>query len=141
MVADTHFTLYIPALIYQEMVNHVLIGYPNEACGALGSRGNEVVKHYPTTNAAQEPDDFSIIDEADMVRIYNDIDDYDGDLIYYHSHPVSEAYPSARDIDWAKRSGYFYLIFSLQYHPKPPYARLFKIARDGTVTEGHIVCL
>jgi proteasome lid subunit RPN8/RPN11 len=124
------------------MVDHVLAGYPNEACGALGSKGNQVVKNYPTANAAAEkgyrPDDFSIISEADMVRIYNEIDEYDGELIYYHSHPVSEAYPSARDIEWAKAGGYLYLIFSLQYHPKAPYARIFKIVGDGTVMEGKI---
>lgn len=138
MVADTGFVVRIPETIYQEMVAHVVAGYPNEACGALGSVSNEVVKNYPTENAAEEPDDFSIISEADIVRIYNDIDEYDGDMIYYHSHPQSEAYPSARDKEWAKRSGYLYLIFSLQYRPEPPYARIFSIAPDGSVTEGKI---
>ena len=138
MVAENSFIVRIPVSIYEEMASHVLAGYPNEACGALGSKGNQVVKNYPTANAAEQPDDFSIISEADMVRIYNDVDEYDGDLIYYHSHPVSEAYPSARDIDWAKRSGYLYIIFSLQYRSEPPYARIFTIARDGTITEGKI---
>jgi [CysO sulfur-carrier protein]-S-L-cysteine hydrolase len=138
MVAETSFVVRIPETLYQEMLSHVLAGYPDEACGALGSQGDLVVKNYPTANAAEQPDDFSIISEADIVRIYNDIDAYDGDMIYYHSHPLSEAYPSARDIDWAKRSGYLYIIFSLQYHPKPPYARVFKIATDGGVTEGQV---
>jgi proteasome lid subunit RPN8/RPN11 len=142
MVAENNFVVRIPISIYNEMVDHVLAGYPDEACGALGSQGDQVVKHYPTANAAADkgyrPDDFSIISEADMVRIYNEIDEYDGELIYYHSHPVSEAYPSARDIEWAKVGGYLYLIFSLQYRPKPPYARIFRIAADGTVTEGNI---
>lgn len=140
MVAENSFVIHIPTSIYNEMVEHVLAGYPDEACGALGNKGNQVVKHYPTANAAADkgyrPDDFSIISEADMVRIYNEIDAYDGELIYYHSHPVSEAYPSARDIEWAKVGGYLYLIFSLQYRPKSPYARIFKISRDGKVIEG-----
>ncbi len=138
MVATSDFVVEIPTAIYQEMVEHVSAGYPDEACGALGSVGQRVVKNYPTANAAEHPDDFSIISEADIVRIYNDIDSYDGDMIYYHSHPITEAYPSARDIEWAKRSGYLYLIFSLRLRPEPPYARLFKITPDGTVTEGHI---
>ena len=142
MVAENNFVVHIPRSIYDEMVDHVLACYPDEACGALGSRGDQVVKHYPTVNAAAEkgyrPDDFSIISEADMVRIYNEIDDYDGELIYYHSHPISEASPSARDVEWAKVGGYLYLIFSLQYRPQPPYARIFKIASDGLVTEGSI---
>ncbi|HLI90746.1 MAG TPA: M67 family metallopeptidase [Ktedonobacteraceae bacterium] len=138
MVADARFVVRIPEAIYNEMVAHVVAGYPDEACGALGSNGNLVVKNYPTANAAEHPDDFSIISDADLVRIYNDIDSYDGDMIYYHSHTRSEAYPSARDIDWAKRSGYLYIIFSLQYHPEPPYARVFRIEGDGAVVEGKI---
>ncbi len=141
MVAETAFVVRIPESIYQEMVAHVIAGYPDEACGALGSKGEEVVKNYPTANAAEQPDDFSIISEADIVRIYNDIDGYDGDMIYYHSHPQSEAYPSARDIDWAKRSGYLYIIFSLQYHPKPPYARVFQVDSNGGVVEGKIAVI
>ncbi len=138
MVAEAQFVVRIPHAIYAEMLSHIVAGYPNEACGALGSVNGEVLKNYPTANAAAQPDDFSIISEADIVRIYNDIDSYDGDMIYYHSHPQSEAYPSARDIDWAKRSGYLYLIFSHRHYPEPPYARIFAISPSGGVTEGTI---
>jgi len=141
MVSDQQFVVRIPQAIYTEMVAHVLAGYPDEACGALGSKDSLVVKNYPTANAAEQPDDFSIISEADIVRIYNDIDEYDGDMIYYHSHPRSEAYPSARDNEWARRSGYLYIIFSLRFHPEPPYARVFAIASSGSVTEGKIALI
>ncbi|GER86170.1 hypothetical protein KDW_03320 [Dictyobacter vulcani] len=138
MVVDARFVIHVPSTIYQEMVEHVSAGYPDETCGALGSLAERVVKNYPTANVAEHPDDFSIISESDMVRIYNDIDTYDGDLIYYHSHPITEAYPSARDIEYAKRSGYLYIIFSHRHHPQPPYARVFKIDIQGEVTEGKI---
>lgn len=135
------FVVRIPDAIYQEMLVRIVASYPNEGCGALGSKGNRVVKHYPTENAAEEPDDFSIIAESDLVRIYNDIDGYDGAMIYYHSHPKSEAYPSARDIEWAKRSGYLYIIFSHRLYPQPPYARVFAISNEGVVTEGKVEIL
>lgn len=138
MVVDASFVIHVPSTLYQEMVEHVSAGYPDETCGALGSLAERVVKNYPTANVAEHPDDFSIISESDMVRIYNDIDTYDGDLIYYHSHPITEAYPSARDIEYAKRSGYLYIIFSHRHHPQPPYARVFKIDPQGSVTEGKI---
>ena len=51
MVAENNFVVHIPVSIYNEMVNHVLAGYPDEACGALGSQGDRVVKHYPTAVA------------------------------------------------------------------------------------------
>jgi proteasome lid subunit RPN8/RPN11 len=138
MVTKPDFAVRIPEVIYNEMVSHITTGYPDEACGALGSKDGTVVKNYPTANAAEFPDDFSIISEADIVRIYNDIDAYDGDMIYYHSHPRSEAYPSARDIEWAKRSGYLYLIFSYRHYPEPAYARIFAIDPDGGVMEGRV---
>ena len=138
MVAENSFVVRIPEAMYNEMLAHIVAGYPNEACGALGSVDGVAVKNYPTANAAEHPDDFSIISEADIVRIYNDIDAYDGDMIYYHSHPHSEAYPSQRDKEWAKRSGYLYIIFSHRFYPETPYARVFKIAPNGDVTEGTI---
>lgn len=133
------FTVYITESIYQEMLAHIVASYPNEGCGALGSKDGQVVKHYATANAAEHQDDFSIIADSDLVRIYNDIDEYDGEMIYYHSHPKSEAYPSARDIEWAKRSGYLYIIFSHRFYPQLPYVRVFAISAAGAVTEGKVV--
>jgi proteasome lid subunit RPN8/RPN11 len=132
------FVVRIPQSIYEEMVARVIEGYPNEACGALGSVDDQVVKHYPTANAAEHPDDFSIIAEVDLVRIFNDIDTYDGEMIYYHSHPHSEAYPSPRDREWAKHSGYLYIIFSYRLYPEPAYARVFSIDGNGEVMEGRV---
>ncbi len=138
MVANKPLLVRIPQAIYDEMVAHVVDGYPNEACGALGSKHGQVVKHYPTANAAEQPDDFSIIDPSDLLEIFEDIDTYDGEMIYYHSHPVSEAYPSRRDKDWAKSNQLLYIIFSHRFYPEPPYARLFLVNQDDSVTEGKI---
>ncbi len=138
MVTREAFVVRIPRAIYAEMLAHISMAYPNEGCGAVGSVDSLVVKHYPTANAAEHPDDFSIIGEADLVRIYNDIDDYDGAMIYYHSHPATEAYPSQRDKDWAKGSGCLYLIFSHRFYPEEPYTRIFSIQPDESVLEGKI---
>ena len=138
MVAETSFVVRIPESLYQEMIAHVSAGYPNETCGALGYKNNLVLKNYSTYNAAEHPDDYSEVGATDLLKILYDIDEYDGDMIYYHSHPKTEARPSPRDIAVAKVSGYLYLIFSHQYYPEPPYARIFKITADGTVTEGEI---
>jgi proteasome lid subunit RPN8/RPN11 len=138
VVTNRAFRVRIPRSIYAEMLAHISAAYPNEGCGALGSVDGRVVKNYPTANAAEHPEDFSIIDEADLVRIYNDIDEYDGEMIYYHSHPKTEAYPSQRDKEWAKRSGCLYLIFSHRFYPDDPYARIFAIQPDEAVIEGTI---
>ena len=139
MVAGEGFVVRMPEAMYTEMVAHIIAGYPDEACGLLASKGGQVVKNYPTANAAEHPDDFSEIDPQDLLRISYDIDEYDGDMYsYYHSHPKSEAYPSPRDKEWAKRNKLYYIIFSHQYYPEPPYARVFLVNDDDSVVEGKI---
>ena len=139
MVAGEAFIVRIPGNMYQKMVAHVAAAYPNEACGLLASKDGQVVKNYPTANAAEHPDDFSEIDPEVLLHISFDIDEYDGEMFsYYHSHPKSEAYPSPRDIEWAKRNKLYYIIFSHRLYPETPYARVFSVQDDGTVIEGKI---
>src|SRR5579883_959257 len=137
--AEAPFVVRIPRAMYADMLAHVVAGYPNETCGLLASKDGQVVKNYPTANAAEHPDDFSEISPEDLLRISDDIDEYGGEMYsYYHSHPISEAYPSPRDIAWAKHNKLYYIIFSHQYYPEPPYARVFLIGDDDSVTEGKI---
>ncbi len=139
VIGDEQFIVRIPRTMYDEMLAHVVAGYPNETCGMLASKDDRVVKNYPTANAAEHPDDFSEISPEDLLRIAYDIDEYDGEMYsYYHSHPKSEAYPSPRDIEWAKRNKLYYIIFSHQLYPEPPYARVFLVHDDDTVIEGKI---
>ncbi len=138
MVASESFVVRIPSALFDEMAKHVIDGYPDEACGALGSKDGVVVKHYPTANAAEQPDDFSIIAPNDLLDIFDDIEEYGGQMIYYHSHPKSEAYPSRRDKDYARINKIPYIIFSHRFYPEPPYARVFLVDEDDTVTEGGI---
>ena len=142
MVANESFVVRIPAAMYQDMLAHVAAGYPNETCGLLSSKDGQVVKNYPTANAAEHRDDFSEIDPEVLLHISFDIDEYDGEMFsYYHSHPKSEAYPSPRDIEWAKRNKLYYIIFSHRLYPETPYARVFSVQDDGTVIEGKIEVL
>jgi proteasome lid subunit RPN8/RPN11 len=138
MVAGEAFVARIPKAIYEAMTTHVVAGYPNEACGALGSKNGQVVRHYPAVNAAEQPDDFSIIAPEALLDIFDDIETYEGEMIYYHSHPKSEAYPSRRDKDFAKRNQLLYIIFSHRFYPEPPYARVFTVHEDDSVIEGKI---
>ena len=136
---EAGFVVRIPSAMYADMVAHVVAGYPDETCGLLASKDGQVVKNYPTANAAEHPDDFSEIGPEDLLHISYDIDEYDGEMYaYYHSHPKSEAYPSRRDKDWAKRNQLLYIIFSHQYYPETPYARVFSVQSDDSVIEGKV---
>src|SRR5260370_24951762 len=111
-------------------------------CGAgvlLARKRGRVVAKCQKANAAEHPDDFSVIHPDDQLRINKDIEKYDGEeYAYYHSHPRTEAYPSSRDIEYAKYNKLYYIIFSHQYYPDPPYASEFLIYDDDTVVEGKI---
>ena len=123
LLAKPRFTIYIPQKLYTELMMHLMSNYPKAARGILGILGStKVVKHYPTANAAENyvGDLKALINVDDITRIMNDIDDYDGDPIFYYSRPYHnrDAYPSDVDISWAKKSGYPYLIFSLMHYPR-----------------------
>ena len=120
------------------MVTHVMNGYPHMACGMLGSKDGRVIKHYPVTNAAQNPRVWASVSESDLVRFYSDVDEYDGDAAFYMSEPMGEAYLSQETIKWAQGSGIPYVIFSLKQYPERPSCRLFTVDSAGRVTEGKL---
>jgi len=138
--SSTPQAIILPRRIVDEMLAHVKAGYPNEACGVLADASGTIVKHYPAINAAEHPDDFSIIGPEEALRINNEIDQNDWNYFaYYHSHPRTQAYPSSRDIDYARYwPGTLYIIFSLRdlEHPE---IRAFTIHNDRTVSEHPII--
>lgn len=139
MGAETHRSVTLTQAVVDAMLAHVQAGYPNEACGVLAGQDGQVVKNYPATNAAEQPDDFSIIGPPEMLRISDEIDQNDWTFFaYYHSHPQSQAYPSRRDIDYARYwPGTYYIIFSLRDRAHPE-LRIFSIAEDRSVTEHEV---
>lgn len=139
MDAEAHQLVKLPCTIVDEMLAHVHAGYPNEACGVLAGVDGRVVKNYPTANAAEQPDDFSIIGPQELLRISNEIDQNDWTFFaYYHSHPQSQAYPSSRDIDYARYwPGTYYIIFSLRDRAHPE-IRIFSIQQDRSVIEHQV---
>ena len=131
----------VPGTIYAAMLAHVQAGYPDEACGILAgnAEGTAFIKHFPARNAAADdggdPHTFSIIAAPELLQIVNEIYDADGSvLVYYHSHPQTAAYPSARDIRYANNwPGTYYFIFSLADRTNPV-MRAFLISGE-TVNE------
>ena len=135
----------VPRAHYAAMLAHVQAGYPDEACGILSgnAEGTAIVKHFPARNAAADdggdPHTFSIIAAPELLKIVDEIYDADGSvLVYYHSHPQTPAYPSARDIRYANNwPGTYYFIFSLADRANP-IMRAFLISGE-TVNEEAVV--
>ena len=131
--------LALPRDVLGAMLVQVAAGYPDEACGALaGDSQGRVTKHFPTANASTTPRTFSEIGPADLLAIWNEIDEHDWTMFaYYHSHPETQAYPSPRDILWSHGwPGTYYIIFSFA-DPAAPVVRAFLISGED-VTEYRI---
>jgi proteasome lid subunit RPN8/RPN11 len=86
---------------------------PAECCGALigvaRKRAIEIRTMIPVMNAAHEPSSF-VIEAATVLRLERQAACAGLEVVgFYHSHPVTPAEPSARDLELAV-PGYVYLI-------------------------------
>ncbi len=129
----------LPGAVKDEIVAHSREDAPNECCGLIGGRDGEATTVYRARNAFASPTRYHV-DDGDLFRIVErEIPAAGEDLVgIYHSHLVSEAYPSQTDINLA--DGWpdpLYLICSLA-DPDEPVLRAFAI-RGGEVEEAELV--
>lgn len=122
----------IPRDMYQKMVVHAKKEAPLESCGIMGGHGQEALRFYPTPNLEQSPSRYSIPPQ-EMLRVLHELDQLGLDLIgLFHSHPLTEALPSAADVRLAYYPDAVYLILSLK-HPDRPDLKGFHI-RNGAIS-------
>jgi proteasome lid subunit RPN8/RPN11 len=131
---------------FDEMVEHGLAGFPNEACGLLAGKEGRPVKFFPMRNVDVSPITYRL-DPREHLQASNEMDDEGWDLLgIFHTHTHTEAYPSPTDVERALWPGgtqaafpsSWYLIMSLADRSNPV-LRAFRIADDGAVTEEELV--
>jgi proteasome lid subunit RPN8/RPN11 len=116
-----------------EIIEHALIEAPRECCGIIGGRDGELTELHRMTNVYPGVD-FYEPEGAELYQRYRDLDDRGLEIAaIYHSHPVSPAYPSARDVEYAGWPDSVYIICSLEA-PNEPVLRAFRIV-DGGISE------
>jgi [CysO sulfur-carrier protein]-S-L-cysteine hydrolase len=127
----------ITADLYDQMVAHARAEAPNECCGMVATRDDEVVKVYRTTNVEASPFRF-VIDGAEQLQVYNEIESAELDLgAIYHSHTRTEPRPSQTDINFSKAwPGVLWIIVGLDGDDVD--VRTWRID-DGDVTEAELV--
>ena len=132
--------LKVAAAALEKMLGHCRKDYPNEACGYLAGRGNEVDRAYPVRNDAASPTWYEM-NASDQLKAQKEIRRLGIEhLAVYHSHVATEAYPSARDVERATAvqdffDGYYVLVTLKDSVPR---ARAFRI-RDAHVAEEELV--
>jgi proteasome lid subunit RPN8/RPN11 len=122
----------IPRTIIDSIIEQAKNELPNEACGLLVGKDNEIIKQYPLTNIDHSPEHFSF-DPKEQFQVLREAR-AQGLLIIanYHSHPETPARPSKEDIHLAYDPNIIYIILSLQ--EKTPVIKAFSI-KEGKVEQ------
>jgi proteasome lid subunit RPN8/RPN11 len=116
---------------------HARRDHPDECCGIVAGRGGVATRVVPMLNAERSPTGF-VFDPQEQLRVWRSLDDADEDLlVVYHSHTMTEAYPSRTDVRWsANTPGTSWLLVSTRSDDEE--IRSFRI-EDGVVVEEELV--
>jgi [CysO sulfur-carrier protein]-S-L-cysteine hydrolase len=132
----------------QEMVEHALAEFPNEACGLLAGSfdggtaangrvpGAKASRFHRMTNADASPVTYRL-DPKEQLQVFNQIEDAGLEIVgIVHSHTHSEAYPSQTDRNQAFYPEAHYVLLSLTDRANPV-LRAYSI-RDGEIEEEEV---
>src|SRR5437016_3815163 len=124
--------------MYEEMVEHALSEFPNEACGQILGRAGSPERFVIMRNADASPVTYRF-DSDEQFKVWRGCQEEgldDDPYAIYHSHTHSEAYPSETDRRQAFYPEARYLILSLEDRERPV-LRGFRI-EDDRVTEEEV---
>lgn len=127
--------LVIRADLAEAMVMHARRDHPDEACGLLaGPAGTDrPERHIPMVNAERSPT-FYRFHSGEQLKVWRALEEAgESAVVIYHSHPVSEAYPSLTDIALAAEPDAHYVLVSTR-DPDRNELRSYRIV-GGAVTE------
>jgi [CysO sulfur-carrier protein]-S-L-cysteine hydrolase len=130
-------SLVLPEAVYHDIIDHVLAGYPLEACGLLVGHPasdaiTQAVRFVPSANLAASALVYTI-DPKVHLRAERDADDEGLAVIgVVHSHTHTDPFPSPTDVAAAPDPTWEYVIVSLR-DPSPA-LRSYRIEGD-TVAE------
>jgi proteasome lid subunit RPN8/RPN11 len=123
-----------------DVVAHARRDHPDECCGVIAGKDGVATRVVPMLNAERSPTGF-VFDPQEQLRVWRSLDDADEDLlVVYHSHTMTEAYPSRTDVRWsANTPGTSWLLVSTR-EPDAEEVRSFRID-DGVVAEEELVVI
>ena len=103
----------LPRAVRDDIVAHARETAPAECCGLLVGTATAIVEAVRATNLSENPSRF-LIDPKDHIRARREARARGLDVIgFYHSHPHSDAQPSATDLAEASYENHLYLIVGL----------------------------
>ena len=112
-----------------EIVAHARAEAPKEACGLIAGRGTDATRLIRCANAHPAPVTRYAIDPREQLRAFRDMEAKGEDLVaIYHSHPITQPYPSPTDRAEAHYPDAFYVLVSLR--DATPEIRAFRVRKD-----------
>jgi proteasome lid subunit RPN8/RPN11 len=116
------------------MVAHARDEAPREACGLLAGRGGGITRLIRCANVHATPTNRYVIDPREQLKAFRTIEAAGEQLVaIYHSHPVSQPYPSPTDRAEAHYPDAVYILVSLR--TRQPEVRAFRIDAEEFVRE------
>jgi proteasome lid subunit RPN8/RPN11 len=132
-VTEVRERLIVPGPIRDEIIAHARDHWPRECCGVIAGKSGELTQLHRLTNLEQSVNRY-LFDDEEFYKVYWEIENRGEELLsVYHSHPVTIAYPSKTDIEFAFWPEAVYLICSLEIE-EAPVIRGFRIV-DGVISE------
>lgn len=105
--------LVLPAAMQRQIIQESLAGAPEEICGIVRGRDGVAKELVPSVNVAEERTINYLVEPGVLMKQFVFEDEGDEMTAIYHSHPESEAYPSATDAWSAHYPDTQYIICSL----------------------------
>jgi [CysO sulfur-carrier protein]-S-L-cysteine hydrolase len=121
--------------LVDEIVAHARRDHPDEACGVIaGPEGSDSPERFiPMVNAARSPT-FYQFDSMDQLRLHRELEaNGEVQVVIYHSHTATEAYPSRTDVSIASEPDAHYVLVSTR-EPEVHEFRSYRIV-DAEITE------
>lgn len=124
----------ISKMVFDSMVDHAKLGFPNEACGLLAGADRDAASDFYPMKNVDEASVSYFMDPKEQLQVFKAMREKKIELRgIFHSHVASEAFPSQKDVRLAFYPDVSYLIISLT-NMQEPVLRSFRIDQE-TVTE------
>ena len=104
---------------------------PNETCGLIGGKDERALQIYPLKNVDENPRIRYMAEPLELLHAIRDVEEaHDWQVLaIYHSHPATQAYPSATDVARAFYPDAIYILISLM-NPELAQVRGFEIKEE-----------
>ncbi len=129
--------LEIPQSMVDTIVAHARRDHPDECCGIIAAKDGRPSRLFEMQNTERSPTGFEF-DSAQWLSVHRDIDEADEDFhVVYHSHTMTEAYPSRTDIRWSLTTPFAHWLLVSTRSPDELEMRAYTIS-DGIVREEEV---